>query len=53
MHDEINRPLDVATAGTRHREHKRSLGLKKSTLDGLRGLSASAPGPVLRQHAAG
>ena len=37
MQDEINRPLDVATAGTRHREHKRSLGLKKSTLSDYEG----------------
>ena len=37
MHDDLNRPFDVATAGTRHREHKRSLGLKKSTLSDYEG----------------
>ena len=37
MHDDLNRPLDVATAGTRHCEHKRSLGLKKSTLSDYEG----------------
>ena len=37
MQDDINRLLDVATAGTRHREHKRSLGLKKSTLTDYEG----------------
>ena len=37
MHYDLNRPLDLATAGTRHREHKRSLGLKKSTLSDYEG----------------
>ena len=37
MQDDLNRPLDVATAGIRHREHKRSLGLKKSTLSDYEG----------------
>ena len=37
MHADLNRPLDLATAGTRHREHKRSLGLKKSTLSDYEG----------------
>jgi integrase len=32
MHADLNVRLDLATAGGRHREHKRSVGLKKSTL---------------------
>ena len=37
MQDDCNRPLDLATAGAHHREHKRSLGLKKSTLTDYEG----------------